>query len=198
MDCRDLRVAQRVDFNPAIIVIHIPINVINIIVRIKRVALPRISGLIRAFGIGDTPTVKEHNGNIHAAHFCLDHALTHAVEVGLIKLCQIEFQFAVQCRAGACALIGLGCKIVCLCAFDTPLRLLPNIQTEKIVIVCLEKIEIGVIVERRRRIRPDAILQCQPGMRSRQIDCLTTAIGKITRIGRMDAQRSRYRTGNCR
>jgi hypothetical protein len=65
--------------------------------------------------------------------------------------------------------------------------------------VRVENIEIAIVVEQRRRL-PDfsAVLKVVPLMGARQIHGLPASIGKISRVTRMNPERTERRGNRCR
>ena len=77
-----------------------------------------------------------------------------------------------------------------------PCERVPRPQTDEVVAVALEKSEIGVVIERGRRVGLVHVDQIVPGVRAGQIDRperpirILGPVREVARIGRMDPQRA--------
>ena len=148
-------------------------------------------------GVLQFPTFEEHNRDVDATIPSGRNPRPHPVKIIRVESGQVELGFAVSRQAGAAA-----DPRVRLTKFDgprrlivSPLRSFPSPQTEEIVMVRYQEIQIGVEIENRRRIlafRGDQsvsiVLEIPPGMRTRQVDGLARSVGKKPWIGVQNAE----------
>ena len=150
-------------------------------------------------GVGELqlPTFEQHYGDIDTAIPRRDDARAHAVEITRVKFRQVKLRFAVN--GGSRPGTHPGVRLTKLDdAFGLrigPLRRFPSPQAEKIVVMCHQKIEVSVVIEDRRRIlgsgHPVAVvLEVVPVVRTHQIDGFARSVGKVSRVGLQDAQRT--------
>src|SRR5579859_5918854 len=181
------RDGQLFGLHPNVVAIRVAVNAIDVVSLIEGMAFPgkvlaaADAGVLRI----DAPAIKQHDRHIYAAITRVDHSLAQTVKIALVELGQIELGFAIQGGAGAGALVG-GHRIepvVVVTGLGRPARLFPGPQAEEVVMVGLQEVEIGAVVEDGRRVRAAVILEVGPGMRPGQQDGPASPVHKVARVG---------------
>src|SRR6185295_15975401 len=132
-------------------------------------------------GVGELqlPPLEQHDRNVNSTVAGGDDALTHAIEIRRIEFGQVEFRLVIAGRAGAGTHPGMQ-----LAKLDHafglcigPLRRLPTPQTEKIMVMRDQEIQVTVVIKLWRRIvagrkTMPVVLEVMPVVRPGEIDRL--------------------------
>ena len=125
--------------------VHIPVDVVHIVVVIEGVRVPRDS-------LDDTETLKKHHGDIEPSPAGLVDPGSEPFKIGWIELGKVQASSAVRCHTGTGPQIGNGRDgvfpggriheppSVGLEGFADP-------QSNEVVIQCHQTVKIGLIVE---------------------------------------------------
>ena len=186
---------QRVDLQSVAVVVGVAVDAVDVVGRVHRMGLPRTRRELHC------PAFEEHHGNVDTAPAGRLDAVPEPAEVVVVVAGQVELRTAVCGEAGTRSgerLRGDRVQRVLPVALRVPGERLPRPQPHEVVVVLVEEVEIGVVVEHRWRVFRPHVDQAWPGMRTGQVDHPPRAVGEVARVVRMHAQRPGGGSGRLR
>ncbi len=115
---------------------------------------------------------------------------SHPVEIRLVEFGQGKLRASIQSRAWTCALVRERREVIIASSRRCSPSLLPYPHSDGVVIVPLQKIQVGRTIKRRWRVRATKVLEVAPRLRSSKINRLATSVGKVAGIRRVNPQGS--------
>src|SRR5215469_7277777 len=167
-------------------------DAVYVVRSVERVKRPCIRKL-------EFPSLEQHDRYIAAAIPRGSNPRAHPVEVLRVETGQVEFRLSVSGESRTAANPRMRLTILDRAArlIFTPFRDFPAPQSEEIMVVFFQKIQVRVVIKNRRRIlvfsldQPyPIILEIPPSMRARQVNGLPCAVGEISWVRLQHTKRS--------
>src|SRR6266516_6319842 len=130
-----------------------------------------------------SPTVEEHHRDIDPLPACRNDALAEPVEVGRVERVKVELRRAIPCVSSACSWPRLRRHTEMETAScSLRLELLPTPEPDEVVVMLLQELEIGVVINLLRSFSAiwagsHTIVEVIPDVRAGQVDRFLIGVG---------------------